>query len=139
MRLRIFFGNAIGVTISERELNTESAATYASRRRFFDFAAPLSFRNSEAVLGCKPCRSEHQSPVLLGSPRRGAFRRQRGEPKIWRMRIGALGYCKSLKSHKTAKELFGKIWRKKGWFWKFLAKRFAGSGRGPEPRPGRVP
>jgi hypothetical protein len=34
--------------------------------------------------------------------------------KIWRIEIGPLGYCKSLKSHKTAKGFFGKIWKKKG-------------------------
>jgi hypothetical protein len=100
--------------------------------------APLSFRNSEVVLGCKPCRSEHQSHLLLA--RLGAEPSAGGAAaKIWRIEIGPLGYCKSLKSHKTAKEFFGKIWKKKGWIWKSLAKRFAGSTHGPEQWPGASP
>jgi hypothetical protein len=38
--------------------------------------------------------------------------------KIWRNANRPLDPCNPLKSPKTAKKIFGKIWRKKGWIWK---------------------
>jgi hypothetical protein len=43
---------------------------------------------------------------------------QSAAAKIWRNANRPLDPCNPLKSPKTAKKIFGKIWRKKGWIWK---------------------
>ena len=50
-------------------------------------------------------------------PKAGGRRR-----KIWKASKGVWKTCNSLKSHKTAKDLFGKAWSKTREFWRNLEK-----------------
>src|SRR5271156_3024321 len=55
-------------------------------------------------------------------PKAGGRRR-----KIWKASKGVWKTCNSLKSHKTAKDLFGKAWSKTREFWRSLEKGLEGA------------
>src|SRR6202044_4023741 len=55
-------------------------------------------------------------------PKAGGRRR-----KIWKASKGVWKTCNPLKSHKTAKDLFGKAWSKTREFWRSLEKGFEGA------------
>src|ERR1700753_3618418 len=54
---------------------------------------------------------------------------KRGGPrrKIWKASKGVWKPCNPLKSHKTAKDLFGKAWSKTREFWRSLEKGLEGA------------
>src|SRR5277367_815054 len=49
-----------------------------------------------------------------------------GGGKIWKTSKDVWKPCNPLKSHKTAKDLFGKAWSKTAWIWKSLEKKLGG-------------
>src|SRR6202166_667883 len=55
-------------------------------------------------------------------PKAGGRRR-----KIWKASKGVWKTCNLLKSHKTAKDLFGKAWSKTREFWRSLEKGLEGA------------
>ena len=67
------------------------------------------------------------SPELYHSSQ--AMRQKGGGPrrKIWKASKGVWKPCNPLKSHKTAKDLFGKAWSKTREFWRSLEKGLEGA------------
>ena len=57
------------------------------------------------------------------------MRQKGGGPrrKIWKASKGVWKPCNPLKSHKTAKDLFGKAWSKTREFWRSLEKGLEGA------------
>jgi hypothetical protein len=53
------------------------------------------------------------------------------EQKIWRWTLWIRKACNPLKSHKTAKEMFGKAWSKTAEIWKGLEKKLGTGGGHP--------
>ena len=76
----------------------------------------ISSEKPDCLLGSKFSRS--------GSPLRDEMRQKRGGPRriIWKASKGVWKPCNPLKSHKTAKDLFGKAWSKTREFWRSLEK-----------------
>src|ERR1700733_7734396 len=60
----------------------------------------------------------------------------RPERKIWKASKGVWKTCNPLKSHKTAKDLFGKAWSKTREFWRSLEKGLEGAFIPPPLAPG---
>src|ERR1700691_167265 len=59
--------------------------------------------------------------------RQNAAESGRPERKIWKASKGVWKTCNPLKSHKTAKDLFGKAWSKTREFWRSLEKGLEGA------------
>jgi hypothetical protein len=89
------------------------------------FFAPFACGKSEFVARCSGVST------IPGCSRRELLRAARGREKFGTRKTCSSGYCKTLKSRKTTKEMFVKVWRKKGQIWKCLQKKL-----GDQARPG---
>ena len=72
----------------------------------------------------EPANDGSNCIVKSGKMRPKAVGRRR---KIWKASKGVWKTCNPLKSHKTAKDLFGKAWSKTREFWRSLEKGLEGA------------
>ena len=93
-------------------------------RRIMD----ISSQKPDCLLGSKFSRSgsllRDETRCLLNYIVKSGNAAKRGGPrrKIWKASKGVWKPCNPLKSHKTAKDLFGKAWSKTREFWRSLEK-----------------
>jgi hypothetical protein len=120
-------------------VHTATAALYSPRAGGFSIS-PIPFLfpkfRSHARLQAMPIPAS-VPPALSG--RVGASLERFEPKKFGGGQNGRRIYCNPLKFHKTAKGMFGKIWRKKAWFWKSLAQSLGGFGGGRWRRRRSVP
>jgi len=88
------------------------------------FFTPFACGKSEFVARCDGVST------IPGCSRKGLLPGGVGAAKsLEQEKNCSCGYCKSLKSHKTTKEMFGKAWRKEGQIWKCLQKKLGDRAR----------
>src|ERR1700749_901898 len=80
--------------------------------------ANFSFWKARSLV---PCFHDPSNPPDCLDRARPALRASRGQ-KIWRRTLWVWKACNPLKSHKTAKEMFGKAWSETAEIWKGLDK-----------------